>query len=134
MQPFVRKRAILVPMNKRTLPLFLFALLLVLSAHASTPAYEYYSLSSGPSVCAVQITAISGVTVYSAEGFLTTNWSWYIANAPHVGGYIVASCGSSFSALSSSDYSYMDESSFESDYGVETYAHGGHEPILFWLD
>jgi hypothetical protein len=103
-------------------------------AFASASAYEYYSLSSGPSVCAVQITSIVGTTVYSADGFITTNWNWYIANGPQVGGYIVASCGTSFSALSYSDYSYADENSFEGDYGLETYAHGGHEPIIIILD
>ncbi len=103
-------------------------------ARASAPAYEYYSLSSGPSVCALQITSIVGTVVYSADGFITTNWNWFIANAPQVGGYIVAPCGSAFSASPDGDYSFASEGSFESDYGVETEAHGGHEPIIIILD
>lgn len=103
-------------------------------AHASASLSEYYSLSSGPSVCAVQITSIVGTTVYSADGFLTTNWAWRIANAPQVGGYIYVPCGASLSALAFDDYSYADETSFETDYSAETYAHGGHEPIIIILD
>ncbi len=125
---------------KITKAVFFLAVALVALASFSTPAlasaslYEYYSLSSGPSVCAVQITSIVGTTVYSADGFITTNWSWYLANAPQVGGYIVAPCSSAFSALSSNDYSYASEYDFEGEYESETYVHGGHEPVIIILD
>ncbi len=108
-------------------------------ASASASAYEYYSVSSGPSVCAAQITSITvhwggSSTLYFADGSIDRDYAWRLANQPIVGGYIVVACSSAFSLASYEDGSFASETSFESDYSAETYAHGGHEPVVVILD
>ncbi len=131
-------------MTKRVLSvLFLFALLLSMgapAANASASLYEHYSLSSGPSVAAAQITAIYGNTLYFASygQTVTMDSGWMSAHAPEIGGYLVVPL-SSASALSSaspnySEADYSDGNSFESEYVLETDVHGGHEPIIIVVD
>jgi hypothetical protein len=116
----------------KTLRTSLLLLAFALFGLASTPAfasaslYEYYSTSSAPSVNAAQITSIVGTTLYFADGAVSsiTDWSWWIANNPQVGDYLVLS-----DALS-----VMSASSFEGEFDLETYAHGGHEPVIIILD
>ncbi len=131
-------------MTKRVLYfLFLFALLLSMgapAANASASLYEHYSLTSGPSVAAAQITAIYGNTLYFAAygQTVTMDSGWMSAHTPEVGGYVVVPL-SSASALSAaspnySEADYSDGESFESGYALETNIHGGHEPIIIILD
>lgn len=93
---------------------------------ASASLYEYYSLSSGPSVNAAQITAIVGMTLYFADGTVNsiTDWFWWAANNPQVGGYLVLS----------GSLSFVSASSFEGGFDPETYEHGGHEPVIIIVD
>jgi hypothetical protein len=125
--------------------LLAFALLLAGMALWSTPAlasaslYEYYSLSSGPSVQAAQIGSITGTTLYFADGSqsIVRDWTWWLAHTPHVGDYVYCgSCGqSALSSMSSfDDLDCASAESFEGAFGLETYVHGGHEPVIIIVD
>lgn len=106
--------------------LSLLTLTLAVGANASASLSEYYSLSSGPSVCASQITAISGHTLSFADGTVSsiTDRIWWEEMHPEIGDYLVSDGG--LSAVAGS--------SFEAEYDLETYVHGGHEPVIIILD
>ncbi len=123
---------------------FSLAFALIALASFSTPAiasaslYEHYSLSSGPSVAASQITSIWGRTLHFGAGeYVVMDAGWMSANAPQVGGYLVVPLNSASALATNPSYSeadYSDGSSFESDYALETYVHGGHEPVIIVVD